>query len=438
MSYSSHQHNKLGADYPETMMPTLAAPEMSPRQPKGHSRPLMSIPAESGGIIRRACSACDDEAQASVSPKLEVGAANDPAEREADAVADQVMSMSSSGQSANSNLAATGDIGTPAPIRMKEGGSPGGGSFQASGSAAQAINSLSGGSPLPASDRQFFEPRFGRDLSHVRLHTGAAANSAAKGINARAFTRGSEISFASGEYNPGTTSGRHLMAHELAHTMQGGNNVRRVVEVLPNLAALSDIVSQFNQICPAGNFAANGTQIQSNCASSSSSGCDCLCEVASDPSRTYTIQVEDVTNVTKPVRLWDRSRVTVPYPSNGPHTTGSSVNPTIVMPSTSNSALEFGAFDASGTSFVANNWRILAHELCGHARLGQSYSGSKGNRPQHDSTINTTNIIAGEHSGTTQRGVFSDLRQGESFHKLPGGSSKLVFMLRNGWHYEHV
>jgi hypothetical protein len=83
--------------------------------------------------------------------------------------------------------------------------------------------------PLPEQDRSFFEPRFGADLGGVRIATGAEAARAARAIDARAFTVGRDIVFGEGEYSPGTARGRHLMAHELAHTLQQSpGRVRRV------------------------------------------------------------------------------------------------------------------------------------------------------------------------------------------------------------------
>lgn len=87
-------------------------------------------------------------------------------------------------------------------------------------SAESAVQSLGSGSPLPATERAFFEPRFGRDLSNVRLHTDGQADVASRAINARAFTLGNDVAFAGGEYRPGTSDGRRLMAHELTHTLQ--------------------------------------------------------------------------------------------------------------------------------------------------------------------------------------------------------------------------
>jgi len=73
------------------------------------------------------------------------------------------------------------------------------------------------GHPLDSTTRAFFEPRFGRDFSDVRIHTGSDAAASARSIHAHAYTAGSDIVFASGQYSPDTTSGRSLLAHELAH-----------------------------------------------------------------------------------------------------------------------------------------------------------------------------------------------------------------------------
>jgi hypothetical protein len=84
------------------------------------------------------------------------------------------------------------------------------------------VQSMKGGQPLPSPVRTFFEPRFGHDFSQVRVHTGPEAASTAKAINSRAFTRGQDIYFGAGQYQPGTQSGRHLLAHELTHSVQQG------------------------------------------------------------------------------------------------------------------------------------------------------------------------------------------------------------------------
>jgi Domain of unknown function (DUF4157)/HNH/Endo VII superfamily toxin with a SHH signature len=84
-----------------------------------------------------------------------------------------------------------------------------------------AIQSLDGaGRPLPLNSRAFFEPRFGVDFGHVRIHTDTRAIETAHSINARAFTFGRHIAFGAGEYSPDTDAGKHVLAHELTHVVQ--------------------------------------------------------------------------------------------------------------------------------------------------------------------------------------------------------------------------
>jgi hypothetical protein len=82
----------------------------------------------------------------------------------------------------------------------------------------------SAGQSLDASTRAFMEPRFGRDFSRVRVHTDARAAASALAVNAQAYTVGSDIVFAPGQYEPHTSAGRHLLGHELAHVRQQGEN----------------------------------------------------------------------------------------------------------------------------------------------------------------------------------------------------------------------
>lgn len=77
---------------------------------------------------------------------------------------------------------------------------------------------------LSENDRTFFETRFGRDFSQVRMHTDTSAAETAKMMNARAYTIGQNVVFGTGQYAPDTQSGKKLIAHELAHVMQRQNN----------------------------------------------------------------------------------------------------------------------------------------------------------------------------------------------------------------------
>jgi hypothetical protein len=68
------------------------------------------------------------------------------------------------------------------------------------------------------------------DFSRVRLHTDAQAAESARAVNALAYTVGSDIVFASGQYAPSTASGRRLLAHELAHVVQQSAGASPIVQ----------------------------------------------------------------------------------------------------------------------------------------------------------------------------------------------------------------
>lgn len=83
------------------------------------------------------------------------------------------------------------------------------------------INSARGrGAPLDPAVREQMSGALGDSFADVRVHHDALASTLAQSVQARAFTTGSDIFFATGEYRPGGTSGRELLAHELAHVVQ--------------------------------------------------------------------------------------------------------------------------------------------------------------------------------------------------------------------------
>jgi len=96
----------------------------------------------------------------------------------------------------------------------------------ASGAAdPQAVQAqLNSGSSLDSGVRTQMESAFGQDFSGVRVHTDSKAKNISDGLNARAFTIGKDVAFASGEYQPGTIIGDALIAHELAHVVQQGGS----------------------------------------------------------------------------------------------------------------------------------------------------------------------------------------------------------------------
>lgn len=76
------------------------------------------------------------------------------------------------------------------------------------------------GRPLPKAARSFFEARFGHDFSQVRVYTDAKAAASARAVNALAYTVGRNVVFGAGQYQPTSTTGQRLLAHELTHVVQ--------------------------------------------------------------------------------------------------------------------------------------------------------------------------------------------------------------------------
>jgi hypothetical protein len=78
------------------------------------------------------------------------------------------------------------------------------------------------GQPLPDSARNPMETHFGADLSGVRVHADGEAQTLNRELDAQAFTVGSDIFFDEGKYNPTSSEGQGLLAHELTHVGQQG------------------------------------------------------------------------------------------------------------------------------------------------------------------------------------------------------------------------
>ena len=114
------------------------------------------------------------------------------------------------------------------------------------------VKSLKGnGQPLPEADRGFMERRFGVYFSGVRMHTDSNAIQMNRELNAEAFTYGKNIYFGAGRYNPSTSSGKRILAHELTHVVQqnggiGGIEIRRESSSKPR-KNLRGVVSEIYQ-----------------------------------------------------------------------------------------------------------------------------------------------------------------------------------------------
>ncbi|HEV2817327.1 MAG TPA: DUF4157 domain-containing protein [Allosphingosinicella sp.] len=162
---------------------------------------------------------------------LEISSPGDAAEREAEATARRVVAMPAP--------VAPGPIPgrTPAQVARAAAAAPSG---AADGAVDAAIGQArGGGQKLPPAVAGFMGRRFGADFGGVRIHTDARAAGLSDRLGARAFTYGSDIFFAAGQFRPETRDGRELIAHELTHTLQQREAVQRAAIQAPS-AAVAD------------------------------------------------------------------------------------------------------------------------------------------------------------------------------------------------------
>jgi hypothetical protein len=205
---------------PQAAATALAAPE----------QPLLELQRKVGnaGVVAML-------AEQGIQPKMRVGAVNDPAEAEADRLAAQVVQSFDAGPAAG-----PGDVAPDPRLarKVRRRSDKGGGDAPNHGfeggpvdtGVEQAIDAARGGGSAMAPEvRSKMEGAFGADFGGVRIHSGGQADGLSRSLNAEAFTTGSDVFFAAGKYNPTSTSGQTVLAHELAHTVQQGAAVRRFV-----------------------------------------------------------------------------------------------------------------------------------------------------------------------------------------------------------------
>lgn len=164
--------------------------------------------------------------QQKIQAKLKIGKANDAFEQEADHIADQVVR-------GGNTSAASSPVGHP-PLQRKCGECEDEEKLQLNSQdsvipAKKTTNfpdliAMGPGNTLSSSERRFFEPRFGKSFSDVRIHTDENAAKNAAAINAKAYTFKNNIILGKGQYHPSSLSGKHLLAHELTHTIQQGRD----------------------------------------------------------------------------------------------------------------------------------------------------------------------------------------------------------------------
>lgn len=96
---------------------------------------------------------------------------------------------------------------------------------------SEVLQRKGSGSPLPDQTQSQMGEFFGADLGGVRVHSDGESEALNRELNSQAFTVGSDIFMGEGKYDPSSTAGQGLLAHELTHVgQQGGfadNSVQR-------------------------------------------------------------------------------------------------------------------------------------------------------------------------------------------------------------------
>lgn len=167
-----------------------------------------------------------------VQMKMTVNKAGDKFEQEADRMADKVMRMPAPASSTKEEKL---QRQTDDKLQKKEGEKlqrKGDGTPTVSTSTQSAIqNKNTGGQSLSSDVRSYMEPRFGADFSNIRIHTDHESANLSNQLSARAFTYQNHIHFSHDQYQPETGEGKHLLAHELTHTIQQGHAIQRSPQV---------------------------------------------------------------------------------------------------------------------------------------------------------------------------------------------------------------
>lgn len=213
---------------------------------------IMALPGDHSAITRV------------VQPKLRVSQPDDTHEREADAMADRIMGKThaetaapDTGETVRRQCAECEEEEEARRVQRKaepeeedeeerldtKADAHGTEGPVIESNLTQRIRSRRGaGQPLPDTERAFFEPRFGRDFSGVRIHTDGEAQQLSERINARAFTLGQDVFFNREEFRPGQLDSRRLMAHELTHTLQQSGSTSGLLrrEVQPGRVSCED------------------------------------------------------------------------------------------------------------------------------------------------------------------------------------------------------
>jgi outer membrane protein OmpA-like peptidoglycan-associated protein len=344
------------------------------------------------------------------------------------------------------------------------------------GRAPQAVRGVLAepGRPLESRVRESMEERFAHDFSGVRVHAGSRAAAAASEIGAAAFSAGNHVVL--GQPRPGLG----VLAHELAHVVQDGSRpasdrlggaddpaeraaktasrrvaaglsagplapaapaIRRVLLVdEPGLAVgpgnppnAQVFQNYLRALCPSGAAAVNTTSGRVSApaacpappgAAGASRGtpaspgpaampqsCGCLCDLTSS-SHIWTLRTS--------ATAWPSTSAGDPQAATGRNPGGTGGTITVLPPVSPRTAARA---TTTGTFVNHQPWEVLAHELCGHARMmdvgRHTTDEQEAVEGRHVQTVPLENQIMAEH-GLPLRGAITDPFCGESRVSGPG------------------
>ena len=285
------------------------------------------------------------------------------------------------------------------------------------------------GIPLNKETRNEMESGIGAGFQNVRVHKDNDAVKMNEQLHSEAFTHGNDIYFNENKYDPGSTNGKHLLAHELTHVVQQAQNtssqvVSRKISVenpgtnIPNPGGggkvqtnLDTILDYVSQLCPDTAFMTSagdiilvdsmfcfpgvqqkdGTFKSPSALSKHSVSCECLCEMIMNPLENIIVRIDDSANGNA-------------FTDSTP--TGALIR--VPSPNVKTPALR----GASGETLDTPHFIVFGHELCGHHWLERRGSDESENlqnagRGGHDPAIKRENLLRQEH-GLKKRGTFRD------------------------------
>ncbi len=206
-----------GADRSPKAAARAAAPENAPRGGASARAAQRTVGNEA---VARAASAAPGATTALKAPAARAPQAGPAPQANGDGAPPAVRARGVGGPPGGGGPGGPRDVAIGGYARAEGGGGGGEGDERGVGGFAMRA---SAGIGLPGGVRASMEASLGVDLGAVRIHT---ESERATELDARAITEGASIHFAPGQFQPGSSDGRALLAHELTHVVQGGGGVR--------------------------------------------------------------------------------------------------------------------------------------------------------------------------------------------------------------------